>query len=97
MIIADPPYLSTDINTYKNTSWKLKEYLDINIEIHQQSCGYVFFTSQKSQLLDLINWLYDNFNIDICPNKKVFNRKVMINSTKLSTSQYNDFLILSKK
>lgn len=97
LIIADPPYLSTDTNTYKNKSWKLKEYLDINNEIHKQSYGYVFFTSQKSQLLDLINWLYDNFNIDICPNKKIINKKVIINNSKWGNNQYTDFLILSKK
>lgn len=56
VFILDPPYLSTDVKTYKNmTYWTLTTYLDILNTMKNQS--YFYFTSEKSQLVELMEWL----------------------------------------
>lgn len=92
LIIADPPYLSTNQKSYKNNYWKLKDYLDINLEI-SKNYGYIFFTSNKSNLLELIEWLEKNFNIKLAPNKKIISKKTI---SGLNT-YYQDYMIISKK
>jgi hypothetical protein len=59
LFIADPPYLSTDTSTYSSDSyWKIKDYLGVLTTI----CGlnYVYFTSEKSQIIELCEWLDAN-------------------------------------
>lgn len=56
VFIFDPPYLSTDTKTYRDMSyWKLKDYLDITTLLEQ--CSYFYFTSEKSQIVELCNWI----------------------------------------
>ncbi|MDI3319113.1 DNA adenine methylase [Pinibacter soli] len=54
VFVADPPYLSTETGTYK-MYWKLKDYLNVLqvLEKHR----YVYFTSNKSQILELCEWI----------------------------------------
>lgn len=54
VFFVDPPYLSTDVGTYKNY-WKLADYLDV-LTILQQ-CSYIYFTSNKSSIVELIEWI----------------------------------------
>lgn len=55
VFIIDPPYLNTDQQGYKNKGWNLREYLDI---IHYlQSSRYIYFTSNKSQIIELCAWM----------------------------------------
>lgn len=96
LIIADPPYLSTNCDSYKNHYWRLKDYLDINLEI-TKNYGYIFFTSDKSNILELIEWLEKNFNIELAKNKKIYNRKIIINNNKYGENKYQDYLITSKR
>ena len=59
VFIADPPYLSTDVGYY-DTYWGLKDYLEVlNILIETK---YFYFTSDKSNLLELLEWLGANTN-----------------------------------
>lgn len=59
IFIIDPPYLSTDTSTYKNTDyWKLSDYLNILKTL--EDTNYFYFTSEKSQLLELTSWLDEN-------------------------------------
>jgi len=59
LFIADPPYLSTDVSTYNSTEyWKLKDYLDVLTEL--SGLNFVYFTSNKSQIIELCEWLDDN-------------------------------------
>lgn len=56
VVIADPPYLSTDISSYsKDKYWLLTDYLEVlnNISKHP----YFFFSSSKSSLLELMQWI----------------------------------------
>lgn len=59
VFVVDPPYLSTDTSTYNSDKyWKLRDYLDVlNVLV---GSNYVFFTSNKSSLIELCEWLEDN-------------------------------------
>lgn len=61
IILLDPPYLSTDISHYgKKEYWNFTEYLDLLYAI--EGYKFVYFTSDKSQVIDLLQW-YDNMGI----------------------------------
>jgi adenine-specific DNA methylase len=54
VFLVDPPYLSTDVGTYKNY-WKLKDYLDVLQVL--QGTRYFYFTSNKSNIIELCEWI----------------------------------------
>lgn len=54
IFLVDPPYLSTDVGTYKNY-WKLKDYLDV-LDVLKDT-NYVYFTSDKSNIIELCEWM----------------------------------------
>jgi len=63
VFIFDPPYLSTDVKSYKDVSfWKLPEYLDILG--FTKNFPFIYFTSEKSQLVELCEWLKNNNYLD---------------------------------
>ena len=55
--LVDPPYLSTEVGTYR-MCWKLSDYLDVLTILHGKS--YVYFTSNKSDILELCQWIGRN-------------------------------------
>lgn len=55
--LVDPPYLSTEVGTYK-MYWTLSDYLDVLSILVGTS--YIYFTSDKSNLLELCQWLGNN-------------------------------------
>lgn len=57
VFLIDPPYLSTDCQTYQNY-WKLKDYLDVMLCLYNSS--YYYFTSNKSNILELCEWISNN-------------------------------------
>lgn len=60
LFVIDPPYLSTDVSTYSSMKyWRLKNYLDVLNLLKDDH--YVFFTSDKSSLVELFEWLEANF------------------------------------
>lgn len=54
VFLVDPPYLSTDVGTYKNY-WKLKDYLDV-LDVLKDT-NYIYFTSDKSNIIELCEWM----------------------------------------
>ncbi|MFT4062203.1 MAG: DNA adenine methylase [Edaphocola sp.] len=56
VFLVDPPYLSTDTQSYKGGScWRLADYFDV---LHVlDNCSYFYFTSNKSQIVELCQWL----------------------------------------
>jgi len=56
VFLVDPPYLSTEVGSYKNY-WKLKDYLDVLNVLH--GTNYIYFTSNKSQIVELCEWMQD--------------------------------------
>lgn len=73
VFLVDPPYLSTDVGTY-NMCWKLSDYLDVlKILVNHR---YVYFTSNKSSIIELCDWLGKNKEIGnpfIGATRKEFN------------------------
>ena len=65
LFVFDPPYLQTECSAYKSdTYWRLKDYLDVISMLNDTN--YVFFTSGKSQIIDLCEWVnksFDNANL----------------------------------
>lgn len=61
VFLLDPPYLSTDTSSYNSdTYWKLKDYLDV-LDVLQAE-RYFYFTSNKSNLVELCEWFGKKFN-----------------------------------
>lgn len=60
VFLADPPYLSTDIHDY-GVYWSLTEHLDVLAILAGQR--YVYYTSSKSLIVELCNWLGHNADI----------------------------------
>lgn len=54
IFLVDPPYLSTEVGTYKNY-WKLKDYLDVLDVLN--GTNYLYFTSNKSNIIELCEWM----------------------------------------
>lgn len=54
IFLVDPPYLSTEVGTYKNY-WKLKDYLDVLDVL--DGTNYLYFTSNKSNIIELCEWM----------------------------------------
>ena len=52
--LVDPPYLSTEVGTYKML-WRLADYLDVLTVLKGHS--FVYFTSNKSSILELCDWM----------------------------------------
>lgn len=61
VFLVDPPYLSTEAGTY-TMYWKLADYLDVLNVLKGHS--YVFFTSNKSDIVELCEWMGSNNTID---------------------------------
>lgn len=90
VFVLDPPYLSTDIKSYKNDKyWQLKDYLHIVKEISLMD-NYFYFGSNKGQLIDLFDFLSNEFNL-----KSPFQNanKVFISATVNKNAQYQDIMI----
>ena len=59
IFILDPPYLSTDCGTYRSDNyWRLSDYLDV-LKCLQET-KFVYFTSSKSTIVELADWIGRN-------------------------------------
>lgn len=93
LFIVDPPYLSTDTKTYKsNDYWKLKDYMDVLKVL--EADNYIFFTSNKSQLIELCEWFSENPNI----RNPFMQAKIKTYQQTLNrTSKYTDMMLYRGK
>lgn len=90
LFIVDPPYLSTDTSTYHSDKyWRLRDYLDVlNVLVDS---NYFFFSSNKSSLIELCEWLDDNKKGFSNPfAQSVLNTQ---NVTLNKTSSYTDLML----
>jgi 16S rRNA G966 N2-methylase RsmD len=90
VFLVDPPYLCTEVGTYR-MSWGLADYLDVLTVLYGTS--YVYFTSNKSSILELCEWIERNNAIGnpfAGADKKVFNAHMNYNST------YTDIMLYKK-
>ena len=90
VFLVDPPYLSTDVRTYK-MYWKLADYLDVLSVLSSHS--FVYFTSNKSSILELCEWIGRNKHIgnpfEKC-TKVEFNARMNYNSTYTDMMLYKN-------
>jgi len=88
--LVDPPYLSTEVGTYK-MYWRLADYLDVLTVLRGHS--FVYFTSNKSSILELCDWMGRNKTVgnpfDKC-TKVEFNAHMNYNSTYTDMMLYTD-------
>lgn len=91
VFLIDPPYLSTDVGTY-NMYWRLSDYLDVLKILEKHS--FVYFTSNKSSILELCEWIGANRTIgnpfEGC-TKKEFNAHMNY------SAEYTDMMLYKKQ
>lgn len=90
LFLVDPPYLSTDVSTYK-MNWKLADYLDVLRMLKDSS--FVYFTSNKSSILELCDWIDKNPSIGN-PFKEC--RKIEFNAHMNYNTSYTDIMLYTK-
>lgn len=54
VFLIDPPYLSTEVGTYR-MYWRLADYLDVLSILPGHN--FVYFTSEKSSIVELCDWM----------------------------------------
>lgn len=85
------PYLSTEVGTYR-MNWRLSDYLDVLSILVDKS--FIYFTSNKSSILELCCWMGNHPNIGNPFNnakKEEFNARMNYNST------YTDVMLYKKE
>jgi hypothetical protein len=60
VFIVDPPYLSTEVGTYR-MHWRLADYLDVLSVLSGRN--FIYFTSNKSCITELCDWMQRNPNL----------------------------------
>lgn len=91
VFLVDPPYLSTEVGTYK-MYWRLADYLDVLTVLKGHS--FVYFTSNKSSILELCDWIDKNPSIG---NPFKGCTKVEFNAHMNYNAQYTDMMLYTKQ
>ena len=91
VFLVDPPYLSTDTSTYTSDKfWKLKDYLNVLDVL--VGTKYLYFTSNKSQIVELCQWMEDRTSIaEVNPFSG--STTVCINTTLNHSAKYTDMML----
>ena len=87
VFLVDPPYLSTEVGTYK-MYWRLADYLDVLNVL--KGHAFVYFTSNKSSILERCDWMGRNPFLD---NPFGECRKVEFNASVNYNSKYTDMML----
>lgn len=91
VFLVDPPYLSTDTSTYTSDKfWKLKDYLNVLDVL--VGTKYLYFTSNKSQIVELCQWMEDRTSIAEV-NPFGGSTTVCINTTLNHSAKYTDMML----
>jgi len=89
VFLVDPPYLSTDCTTYSRPDyWKLSDYLNVLKTIEDQS--YFYFTSNKSQIIELCDWMETN---SYARNPFAGSTMVTVKTSLTHNASYEDIMI----
>ncbi len=91
VFLVDPPYLSTEVGTY-NMYWKMADYLDVLNVLARHS--FVYFTSNKSSILELCEWLGRNRSLG---NPFENAAKVEFNAHMNYNASYTDMMLFKKE
>lgn len=87
VFLVDPPYLSTEVGTYK-MYWRLADYLDVLTVL--KGHPFVYFTSNKSSILELCDWIDRNPSIG-SPFKNC--QKVEFDAHMNYNAKYTDMML----
>lgn len=91
VFLCDPPYLSTDTKTYTDCYWRLTDYLNI-CESLKEHC-YIYFTSNKSQIVELCEWMENQGVKSFFRGATIFERT----TNKAAGWEYRDIMITRLK
>lgn len=91
VFLVDPPYLSTEVGTY-NMYWRMSDYLDVLTVLKEHA--FVYFTSNKSSIVELCEWLGNNQTIG---NPFARCRKVEFNATMNYNATYTDMMFYTEQ
>ena len=91
VFLVDPPYLSTEVGTY-NMYWRMSDYLDVLTVLKEHA--FVYFTSNKSSIVELCEWLGHNQTIG---NPFARCRKVEFNATMNYNATYTDMMFYTEQ
>lgn len=88
LFLLDPPYLQTDMDSYHNSDfWTLGETLDV-VRMMMGS-KFIFFTSGKSDIPELLDWLCENTTgFDFVTKAEIHKRTNFIDKIH----HYDDFM-----
>ncbi len=91
VFLVDPPYLSTEVGTYK-MYWRLSDYLDVLNVLRDKP--FVYFTSNKSSIIELCEWIGNNKALGN-PFKDC--QKVEFNAHMNYSAHYTDIMLYKKQ
>ncbi len=91
VFLVDPPYLSTEVGTYK-MYWRLSDYLDVLNVLRDKP--FVYFTSNKSSIIELCEWIGNNKALGN-PFKDC--QKVEFNAHMNYSAKYTDIMLYKKQ
>ena len=87
VFLVDPPYLSTDVGTYR-MYWGLADYLDVLSALSGHD--FIYFTSNKSQIMELCEWMERNPSVG---NPFARCQKAEFNARLNYAAQYTDIML----
>ncbi len=90
VFLVDPPYLSTDVGTYR-MYWRLADYLDVLSVLSGHN--FVYFTSEKSCLVELCEWMGRNPSLGN-PFERCSRRE--FNATMNYNARYTDIMLFTE-
>ena len=91
VFLVDPPYLSTEVGTYK-MYWRLSDYLDVLNVLRDRP--FVYFTSNKSSIIELCEWMGNNKALGN-PFKDC--QKVEFNAQMNYSAKYTDIMLYKSR
>ena len=91
VFLVDPPYLSTEVGTYK-MYWRLSDYLDVLTVLKDRD--FVYFTSNKSSIIELCEWIGNNKALG---NPFEECQRVEFNATMNYNAKYTDIMLYRKR
>lgn len=87
VFLVGPPYLCTDVSTY-TMSWRLSDYLDVLSIL--SGCQFVYFTSGKSTIIELCDWMGRNQNVG---NSFAKCERVSMSAPVNHSARYEDIML----
>lgn len=89
VFLVDPPYLSTDVGTYR-MYWRLADYLDVLSVLPGHN--FIYFTSEKSCIVELCEWMGRNPSLGD-PFARCHKRE--FNATMNYNARYKDIMLFT--